>query len=135
MDDSSGIPFKVATSVVCDYFHRLGGAGRYSGFEPWHCFALVAIVLKRISYEELTDAGIYINERLWHGCDGIYQTVREHLSSKEKEADQFLAETTDYMQRKAIRYGSYEEYRGWVTFNWYLRNRERGCVWRHDASH
>ena len=121
--------FRVAQEEVCDYFQRMGGSGRYPGFESWHCFALIAIILKRISYQELDRVGVYINHRLWSGCDGLYQRVDQLLLGKERQVTDFLRETDDYMEFRVRRYSTYEEYRGWVTFSWYLRHRDLGCIW------
>ena len=123
--------FRLATSEVCDYFHRLGGAGRYPGFESWHCFALVAIIQKGISCDELNGAGIYINRQLWEGCDGLYQKIEQRMTAQDgKKMECFLKRTSDYMEHRVRRYGTYEEYRGWITFRWYLDHRDRGCIWR-----
>lgn len=114
--------FKVAINESCDYFSRLGGGGRYQGFEEWHCFALVAIVLKKISFDDVECAGFQISRDLWDGCDGLYQRVDKLLEGKEDLFWEYIREIDEHSEYRVRRHKTYEEYKGWSIFSWYLRN-------------
>ena len=122
---------KIVHSDVCDYFHRLGRARQYPGYEPWHCFAIVAIIDQEITCDELASAGLLINPLLWNGCDGLYEKVKSKLKlCKEGDINQFLSDVSEQMEHRVKRYQHHDDYRDWLTFHWYLNHRDQGCIWK-----
>lgn len=65
--------------VALDYFHRLGGAGRYQGFEEWHPALLVLGCTLEASGEYSLDRLGEIWSRLPYEivvrCDGLREKV------------------------------------------------------------
>lgn len=69
----------VYREVALDYFYRMGGAGRYQGFQEWHP-ALLALACAleatgEYSFEELGIVWSRLPTEIVEQCDGLRQQV------------------------------------------------------------
>ena len=65
----------MVTADADDYFSRMGGAGRYSGFAEWHVPGLVLMLVSGVNpgtrdFLDTTDS-YEISPRIWRETDGL----------------------------------------------------------------
>lgn len=65
----------MVTSDADDYFSRMGGAGRYSGFAEWHVPGLVLMLVSGVNpgLQDFLDTpdSYEISPRIWRETDGL----------------------------------------------------------------
>lgn len=73
----------MVTADADDYFNRMGGAGRYSGFAEWHVPGLVLILVSGVNpcaQDFLGTPDSYeISPRIWRETDGLPERLAEKL--------------------------------------------------------
>ena len=93
--------FNIYVNTVEDYFRRLGGSGRFTGYKDWYSPSLVLMelievnipgdVFKKIKYEN------DISDRLWTDTDDLASNIRHKLKNVglEKEmVESYVAEVS-----------------------------------------
>lgn len=67
------------TGEADEYFRKLGGSGRYSGFAEWHVPALILLLLSGVdpSQDGFFDSqdSYEISARLWRETDGLPRSL------------------------------------------------------------
>ena len=77
--------FNIYVNTAEDYFRRLGGSGRFTGYKDWYspCLVLMELievnipgdVFRRIKYEN------DISDRLWTDTDDLASNVKHKLEN------------------------------------------------------
>ena len=77
--------FNIYVNTAEDYFRRLGGSGRFTGYEDWYspCLVLMELievnipgdVFRRIKYEN------DISDRLWTDTDDLASNIKHKLEN------------------------------------------------------
>jgi hypothetical protein len=108
-----------ATGDIDDYFRRLGGAGRYSGYRDWHSPALIIIAIDQILSHEILDyerdVTDLISPRMWFKTDDIPHEAMglvTKINPSHEEVDAFINEITEAISRKF----GVDEQEGWNKF-------------------
>ena len=81
--------------IAQDYFHRMGGAGRYQGFQEWHPALLtLGCALEATEQRNLGDLGVIwsrLPTEIVQRCDGlkdkITQSFRRDLEPCERKVE------------------------------------------------
>ena len=86
----------VYSAVTSDYFRRLGGSGRYDGYEEWHSLALTLLVglrtLELADRSQIESCLMVLPKEIRFGCDNISGEVEKEFGRKNLtlEGDQKL---------------------------------------------
>ena len=77
--------FNIYVNTAEDYFRRLGGSGRFTGYKDWYspCLVLMELieinipgdVFKKIKYEN------DISDRLWTNTDDLASNIKHKLEN------------------------------------------------------
>lgn len=71
--------------VAMDYFGRLGGAGQYDGFEPWHALGLTilsALKANEIADEDAVENCFKILPRQILACNGLHLSIMSEFEGR-----------------------------------------------------
>jgi hypothetical protein len=76
----------MVTADADDYFCRMGGAGRYSGFSAWHVPGLVLMLLSGVNPSARdflnTQDSYEISPRIWRETDGLPGRLAAELNGR-----------------------------------------------------
>ena len=143
--------FRISYDVE-DYFHRLGGSGRYSGYEDWHVHAFIILLSKDFdpSEEHRHDnqlQGFVFRSRL----DKMFydeqrvkevKSALENVAGLEREIALFLHDVDEFFERPLFIQnprGHLSDYqkmnhlrclKRWSVFSWCFKNTY--CIARHS---
>ena len=103
---------RLTQEVVLDYFSRLGGSGKYSGYADWHGFAMVALIGLdpdlEITLQNLYENNISIStysDKLFHETGDLGKRVTvavNSISPTKNDVRQFLFEADDRYTKNAL---------------------------------
>lgn len=118
---------------VTDYFHRMGGAGRYDGYQDWHSIAFVTLValkqhLKNAQSMDLEKFGSLL--KIFEVTDICERPINkiDQLDLQTRDVINFLRDVDDYLSFGLVRdiqrdeevHDRLKSYRDWSAFSWFV---------------
>ena len=100
----------ITSMYISDYFSRLGGAGRYPGYEDWHSYAFASLLALGVKVDYDNDVIYEVLER--NGLLSIYEIkeligqVERAIGSEEftaKEVYSFLFYTNELLLSRTVK--------------------------------
>ena len=108
------------TEEIDDHFARLGGVGRYTGFNEWHVPALILLLISGVdpmSKNFLQSKESYlISPRLWRETDNLLVTTKRDLCDFKMKSAAFHAYLNGVTKRLCDISSDPEELLGWMRF-------------------
>lgn len=93
-------------SDAYDYFSKLGGSGRYSGFEEWHPMALVTMLISGVTpptnFSDFNNSHDLLPESIWFKTDGLPKKLFYQILDKEilpNSLNEFLIFSDQYINK------------------------------------
>jgi hypothetical protein len=112
----------MAIGEADDYFHRLGGAGRYAGFEEFDPVLLVAIMLcEELSIVDIDQGSVrdHLPIEMWNKTDGLPEKVRRIVAGIQvptnEEKIELFKEFIHYVNSRKTKFSGFWRWDGFLN--------------------
>lgn len=106
MQSDKQVIFWRLVSDAYDYFSKLGGSGRYSGFEEWHPMALVVLLISGVipprDLSKLEQLHHLLPESMWFKTDSLPKKILDQILNNEVlpgSLNEFLEFSDQYISK------------------------------------
>ena len=103
--------FRISYDVE-DYFRRLGGSGRYSGYEDWHSYAFIILLSKNFypseehRYDHQLQDFVFRSrlDKMFYDEQRVKEvkSALENVAGLEREIDLFLHDVEEFFERPLL---------------------------------